>query len=89
MFRKFQKPKPVKKNCPFCKSARKGRDLASGGEDKEPDYRDFNGLRKYTSERGRILGRARTGICAKHQRRVDQHIKRARFLGYLPFVEGV
>ena len=41
------------------------------------------------SERGRILGRARTGICAKHQRRVDQQIKRARQLAYLPFVEGL
>lgn len=77
MFRKFQKPKPVKKNCPFCK------------EDREADYKDYNGLRKYMSERGRILGRARTGICAKHQRRIDQQIKRARHLAYLPFVEGL
>ncbi|MCL4397435.1 30S ribosomal protein S18 [Patescibacteria group bacterium] len=77
MFRKFQKQKPVKKNCPFCK------------EEREPDYKDYNALRKYMSERGRILGRARTGICAKHQRRVDQQIKRARHLAYLPFVEGL
>jgi small subunit ribosomal protein S18 len=77
MFRKFQKQKPVKKNCPYCK------------EKKEPDYKNYSELRKYTSERGRILGRARTGICAKHQHRVDQQIKRARFLAYLPFVEGL
>ena len=77
MFRKFQKPKPVRKNCPFCK------------EDREPDYKQYDALRKYTSERGRILGRARTGICAKHQKRVDQQIKRARHLAYLPFVEGL
>lgn len=77
MFRKFQKPKPVKKNCPFCK------------EDKEPDYKNYQQLRGYTSERGRIFARTRTGLCAKHQHRVDQQIKRARHLAYLPFVEGV
>ncbi|MBI3888131.1 30S ribosomal protein S18 [Candidatus Microgenomates bacterium] len=77
MFRKFQKQKPVKKNCPYCK------------EEREPDYKNHSELRKYMSERGRILGRARTGICAKHQRRVDQQIKRARYIGYLPFVEGL
>lgn len=77
MYKKYQKPKPVKKNCPYCK------------EDKEPDYKDYNVLRKYMSERGRILGRARTGICAKHQHRIDQQIKRARHLAYLPFVEGL
>ncbi len=77
MFRKFIKQKPVKKNCPYCKESR------------EPDYKNFVELRKYTSERGRLLGRARTGICAKHQRRVDQQIKRSRFLAYLPFVEGL
>jgi len=77
MFRKFQKPKPVKKNCPYCR------------EDREPDYKNFAELKRFTSERGRILGRARTGICAKHQRRVDQQIKRSRFLAYLPFVESV
>lgn len=77
MFRRFVKPRPVKKNCPFCK----------GGT--EPDYKDYNDLRKYMSERGRILGRARTGICAKHQRRIDQQIKRARHLAYLPFVARV
>lgn len=89
MFRKFQKPKPVKKNCPFCKSAQKGRDLASGGEEREPDYKNYQQLRAYTSERGRIFARTRTGLCAKHQHRVDQQIKRARHLAYLPFVEGV
>lgn len=77
MFRKFQKPKPVKKNCPFCK------------EDKEPDYKTYEKLRVYMSERGRIFARTRTGLCAKHQHRVDQQIKRARHLAYLPFVEGV
>ena len=75
--KKFVKPKPVKQNCPFCH------------ENREPDYKKTEELRVYLSERGRILGRARTGICAKHQRRVDQQIKRARFLAYLPFVAGL
>lgn len=89
MYRKPIKQKPVRKNCPFCKSARKGRDLASGGEEREPDYKNPELLRGYMSERGKILGRSRTGICAKHQKRVDQQIKRARHLATLPFVAGL
>ncbi|MBI4099920.1 30S ribosomal protein S18 [Candidatus Microgenomates bacterium] len=77
MYRKPFKQKPVKKNCPFCK------------EKREPDYKNYEELRAYMTERGKILGRARTGVCAKHQKRVDQQIKRARHLAYLPFVAGL
>lgn len=77
MYRKPIRFKPVKKNCPFCK------------ENREPDYKNPDNLRAYMSERGRILGRARTGICTKHQKRIDQQIKRARHLAYLPFVAGI
>lgn len=76
MYRKFVKPKPVKTNCPFCK------------EKRLPDYKNSGELRAYTSERGRILARARTGICAKHQRDLGTEIKRARHLAFLPFVSG-
>jgi len=52
------------------------------------DYKDTVLLRKYISERGKILGRARTGVCARHQRELTRSIKRARFVALLPFVQG-
>lgn len=48
---------------------------------KEPDYKDVEGIVKYVSDRGRIAGRKRSGLCAKHQRRLAIAVKRARFLG--------
>ena len=52
----------------------------------EVDYKQQNLLRPFISDRGRILSRRRTGTCAKHQRQLARAIKRARFLGLLPFV---
>ena len=49
------------------------------------DYKDAALLKKYVSERGKILPRRITGTCAKHQRALTQEIKRARVLAYLPF----
>ena len=49
------------------------------------DYKDSNALRKYISERGKILPRRITGTCAKHQRALTKEIKKARVLAYLPF----
>lgn len=67
------KPQPVKLNCPFCK----------GG--KNPSWQEYQSLREYLSPRSRILAKTRTGICAKHQRRLAETIKHARHLGLLPF----
>jgi small subunit ribosomal protein S18 len=50
------------------------------------DYKDSDGLRRYTTERGKILPRRITGTCAKHQRRLAVEIKRARALAMLPYV---
>ncbi|MDR1747812.1 MAG: 30S ribosomal protein S18, partial [Spirochaetaceae bacterium] len=50
------------------------------------DYKDAEGLRRFTTERGKILPRRITGTCAKHQRRLAVEIKRARDLALLPFV---
>jgi len=50
------------------------------------DYKDIVLLRRYVSERGKILGRARTGVCARHQRQLTKSIKRARIVALLPFV---
>jgi small subunit ribosomal protein S18 len=50
------------------------------------DYKDPNTLRRFTTERGKILPRRITGTCAKHQRRLAVEIKRARSICLLPFV---
>lgn len=49
------------------------------------DYKDFNRLRKFITERGKILPRRITGNCAKHQRQLTRAIKRARTIALLPF----
>lgn len=49
------------------------------------DYKDLPRLRRYISERGKILPRRMTGNCAKHQRQVSEAIKRARHIALLPY----
>ncbi|ACZ18888.1 30S ribosomal protein S18 [Thermanaerovibrio acidaminovorans] len=49
------------------------------------DYKEFDKLRKYVTERGKIIPRRVTGTCAKHQRQLTRAIKRARILALLPF----
>lgn len=53
------------------------------------DYKDVANLRKFVSERGKILPKRMTGTCAKHQRELTIAIKRARHLALLPFVGEV
>ena len=50
------------------------------------DYKDDRTLRRYLTERGKIIPRRVTGVCAKHQRQLTQAIKRGRILALLPFV---
>ncbi|MDR0403042.1 MAG: 30S ribosomal protein S18 [Treponema sp.] len=50
------------------------------------DYKDADMLRKFITERGKILPRRITGTCAKHQRALALAIKRARIIAILPFV---
>ena len=63
-----------KKVCRFCANKAK------------IDYKDADGLKLFTTERGKILPRRITGTCAKHQREVALAIKRARAICLLPFV---
>ena len=49
------------------------------------DYKDVNKLRKYVSERGKILPRRITGNCATHQRALTVAIKRARHIALMPY----
>ena len=63
-----------KKVCVFC------------GKDNIINYKDVTKLRRFISERGKILPRRITGNCAKHQRALTVAIKRARHLALLPYV---
>ncbi|MBO6148767.1 MAG: 30S ribosomal protein S18 [Lachnospiraceae bacterium] len=62
-----------RKVCVFC------------GKDSFIDYKDVAKLKKYISERGKILPRRVTGTCAKHQRALTVAIKRARHIALLPY----
>ena len=53
---------------------------------KHIDYKDTEILRKFLNPHGRILSRKRTGITAKYQRQLAVAVKRARFIGLLPYV---
>lgn len=50
------------------------------------DYKQYDVLRRYLTEHGRIRPRRQTGTCAKHQRSLAVAVKRARHLALLPFV---
>lgn len=51
-----------------------------------PDYKDPQTLKRFITERGKILSAGKTGVCRKHQRDLAVAIKRARHLGLLPFI---
>jgi len=53
---------------------------------KHIDYKDVDILKLFVSPSGKIMPRRRTKLSAKHQREVAQAVKRARFMGLLPFV---
>ena len=50
------------------------------------DYKDIQSLSKLTTPQGKLFSRKRSGNCAKHQRSAKIAVKRARFIGFLPFV---
>jgi small subunit ribosomal protein S18 len=52
------------------------------------DYKDYNMLRRFISERGKIRARRVTGLTPQHQREVAVAIKRAREMALLPYVSG-
>jgi len=53
---------------------------------RDVDYKDAELLRRFVSAQAKIIDPRYTGTCVKHQRRLANAIKRARFLGLLPFV---
>lgn len=50
------------------------------------DYKDTDIIKKFMNPHGRIISRKRTGVSAKHQRQLAIAVKRARFIGLLPYV---
>lgn len=50
------------------------------------DYKDVAKLKKYITEKGKIVPRRQTGACARHQRMVTGAIKRARYMALIPYV---
>lgn len=49
-------------------------------------YKEVYQVKKYTSVRGKIIGRDKSGMCAKHQRQLTNAIKRARYMALMPYV---
>ena len=63
-----------KKVCQFC-----------ANEEYTVDYKDYDKVKRFVSEKGKILPRRVTGTCALHQRKVTEAIKRARTVALLPY----
>ncbi|MBI2028002.1 MAG: 30S ribosomal protein S18 [Candidatus Levybacteria bacterium] len=61
-------------NCFFCKYK------------VEPSFKDIENLEKFITPRKKILGRDKSGVCARHQRKLTKQVKYARYLGLLPYV---
>jgi len=77
MTRKPRKKIVTPKNCYYC------------DEKKTPWFDDTTSLSKFVTERGKIVSRVKSGLCALHQRRLTTAIKYARHLALMPFVEQV
>lgn len=71
--KKFKRPSK-KKVCIFCVD-----------KVEAIDYKDVNKLKKFMTEKGKILPRRQTGVCSAHQRELTEAIKRARIMALLPF----
>ena len=69
---KFRKMK--KKVCPLC-----------ADKNYELDYKNADQVKKFISEKGKILPRRATGACAKHQRVITNTVKRARHIAVIPY----
>ena len=65
-----------RKVCQFC-----------ADKTKEIDYKDVETLKKFVTERGKILPKRITGTCAMHQRELTKAIKRARIVALLPYTQ--
>ena len=77
-----RRPEPMfkvrKRFCRFC--------VGSVDKGKPIDYKDVKRLEVFVTERGKIVSSRYSGNCAKHQRRVAEVLKKARFLSLLPYI---
>ena len=71
---KFRKTR--KKVCAMC-----------ANEDLVLDYKNYDQMKKFVNEKGKILPRRATGACAKHQREITTAVKRARHIAILPYTQ--
>lgn len=69
--------RPSRKTCSICESGMR-----------TVDYKDERTLSRFITERGKILPRRISGVCARHQRQIGTAIKRARYLALLPYIAG-
>ena len=74
-FKKRRREIPQNLECYYCKLEGK------------PDYKEVLKLKRFISDRGKIIAKSRTGTCTMHQRKLTYEIKKARFLALLPFTE--
>lgn len=79
-FARRRRPRPTtgsrrRKYCYFCKE-----------NIEQIDYKDYNQLRRYMSDRAKIRSRRTTGACRRHQRQIAVAIKRAREMALLPYL---
>ncbi|MFZ7102950.1 MAG: 30S ribosomal protein S18 [Peptococcaceae bacterium] len=74
MARRDRGRRPRKRVCSFCVD-----------KIESVDYKEIGKLKKYVTERGKILPRRISGNCAKHQRQLTSAIKKARVMALLPF----
>ena len=72
---KFRKTR--KKVCAMC-----------ANEDLVLDYKNYDQMKKFVNEKGKILPRRATGACAKHQRDITLAVKRARHIAVLPYTQN-
>lgn len=63
--------------CPLCEAGVK-----------EVTYKDVYQLKKFTSVRGKIISTEKSGLCHKHQNQLEGAVKRARFMGLLPYASN-
>jgi small subunit ribosomal protein S18 len=73
--KKFNKRPAKKKVCLFCQN-----------KDEKIDYKDINKIKRFITEKGKIIPRRQTGVCSYHQRELAEAIKRARTMALLPFL---
>ncbi len=66
----------ISKQCHFCSQ-----------NIENPDFKDLETLKRFVSSQAKIIDPKYTSTCARHQRRLALAVKRARFLGLLPFVK--